>query len=147
MEDTIYFAQLDENDIVITVYSYSCKQCCDYLGNKSENIGIGICQKRYGANTVWKETFKDGRRGNFAGIGYTYMSDVQTLGVGSTDIFISQKPYPSWSLDLNQPIWKAPLEKPSLTDEEQNAGSSYLWDEDVYQADNTSGWIFINHDK
>ncbi len=145
MEDTIYFAQLNENNIIITVYSCSCNECCDYLGNRSENIGIGLCQKRYGADTIWKETFKDGRRGNFAGIGYTYIPDANTLGVGSTDIFISQKPYPSWSLDPNLPIWKSPLEKPSLTEEQQNAGSSYIWDEDAYQNDNMTGWIFIDH--
>ena len=39
-------------------------------------------------------------RGNYAGIGYTYMSNVATLGVGSTDIFINQQPYASWTLVL-----------------------------------------------
>ena len=41
-------------------------------------------------------------RGNYAGIGYTYMSNVATLGVGSTDIFIPQQPYASWSIGTTQ---------------------------------------------
>ena len=31
--------------------------------------------------------------------------------------------------------------KKTVTDEEKAAGKSYLWDEAVYQADNTKGWI------
>ena len=39
-------------------------------------------------------------RGNYAGIGYTYMSNVATLGVGSTDIFIAQQPHASWTVGV-----------------------------------------------
>ena len=47
-------------------------------------------------------------RGNYAGIGYTYMSNVATLGVGSTDIFISQKPYASWTFSTTVAEWEPP---------------------------------------
>ena len=29
----------------------------------------------------------------------------------------------------------------ALTDEQRSAGSYYEWDEDAYQADNTTGWV------
>ena len=59
-----------------------------------ESIGVAFCQKLLGAETNWKQTsYNSNMRGNYAGIGYTYMSNVATLGVGSTDIFISQQPY------------------------------------------------------
>ena len=38
-------------------------------------------------------------RGCYAGLGMTYMENVATLGVASTDIFIGQQPYPSLTID------------------------------------------------
>ena len=32
---------------------------------------------------------------------YTYMENVATLGVGSTDIFIQQQPYASWTIGVS----------------------------------------------
>jgi len=43
-----------------------------------------------------------------------------------------QQPYESWSYDSTNFVWNAPLPKPE--------GEAY-WDEDAYQADNTTGWI------
>jgi len=38
--------------------------------------------------------------------------------------------------------WESPLgADPALTDEEVAAFSYYRWDEDAYQADNTTGWV------
>ena len=55
-------------------------------------------------------------RGNYAGIGFTYMSNVATLGVGSTDIFISQQPHASWTVGVNTAQWYSPLgDAPALT--------------------------------
>lgn len=143
MEDSVYFAQLDDNNTVVAVYTINYRDCCDYLGNKSENIGIGVCQQRYGSNTVWKETFKTGIRGNFAGLGYVYMNNVETLGVASTDIFINKKPFPSWKISKTTAIWESPLgPSPNLTEDEKNNGYYYVWDEDLYQTDNTKGWTF-----
>ena len=38
-------------------------------------------------------------------------------------------------------MWEAPLPQPELTEEEVAAMSYYRWDEDAYQADNTTGWV------
>lgn len=135
MRDPVYFAQLDGDNIVVGVHILNYKNCCDYLGNKSESIGVGYCQQRYGSNTIWKETFKTGVRGNFAGTGYRYDEDL--------DAFIPPQPFTSWTLDTNTFNWVSPLgAAPDLTDAEIEANKYYVWDEDSYQADNTTGWIF-----
>ncbi len=45
-----------------------------------------------------------------------------------------QRPYESWAYDRDNFVWEAPLPKPD--------GEAY-WDEDAYQADNTTGWVTI----
>ena len=81
-------------------------------------------------------------RGNFAGIGYTYMENVATLGVGSTDIFIQQQPHASWTISTTEARWVSPLgDAPTITAEQEACKSYYTWDESAYQADNATGWI------
>ena len=136
-----HFAQLDSNNIVIQVIVISDDDTSDANGVESESIGVGVCQKIVGADTIWKKTSYHNRmRGRYAGIGYTYMENVQTLGVASTDIFIPQQPFPSWSIGTTFARWEPPIALPSLTDEQEAAGYRYMWDESAYQADNTVGW-------
>ena len=69
-----YFAQLNENNVVVRVIVVSDDDTSDSNGVVSENIGVGFCEKTFGADTNWKQTSYDGNiRGNYAGIGYTYM--------------------------------------------------------------------------
>jgi len=136
-----HFAQLDENNVVTQVIVVSNDDTSDSNGTETESIGVAFCQKLLGADTNWKQTSYNGNmRGNYAGIGYTYMSNVATLGVGSTDIFISQQPYASWTISTTAAQWEAPITQPTLTDDQIAAGSYYTWDESAYQADNTTGW-------
>ena len=65
-------------------------------------------------------------RGNYAGIGYTYDS--------TNDVFYVPKPYASWTLNTSTWLWVAPITYP-------DDGNDYIWDEDVYQADNSKGWV------
>ena len=97
-----HFAQLDSNNVVTQVIVVSNDDISDSNGTESENIGVAFCQKLIGAETNWKQTsYNANMRGNYAGIGMTYMSNVATLGVGSTDIFISQQPHASWTVGIN----------------------------------------------
>ena len=64
-------------------------------------------------------------RGNYAGIGHTYDAD--------NDVFYEPRPYASWAL-TNKWLWSPPIAFPS-------DGKRYHWDEDVYQADNSKGWV------
>lgn len=65
-------------------------------------------------------------RGNYAGIGYTYDTD--------NDVFYAPQSYPSWGLESSSWTWIAPIVYP-------NDDNFYDWHEDVYQEDNTKGWI------
>ena len=62
-------------------------------------------------------------RKNYAGIGYTYDS--------AKNVFISPKPFPSWSLDASND-WQAPVTYPN--DVEENSLEVFItWDEDNTQ--------------
>ena len=81
-----HFAKLDANNIVEQVIVVNNNDIKDNSGAEVEAIGVAFCQKLLGANTNWKQTsYNSNFRGNYAGIGYTYMTNVATLGVGSTD--------------------------------------------------------------
>ena len=140
-----HFAQLDENNVVTQVIVVSNDDTSDNNGVESESIGVAFCQQLLGADTNWKQTSYNGNmRGNYAGIGYTYMSNVATLGVGSTDIFISQKPYASWTVGVSTATWYPPAnpgEAPALTEEERTAGKYYVWNESNYQSDPATAWV------
>ena len=140
-----HFAQLDSNNVVTQVIVVSNDDTSDSNGVETESIGVAFCQKLLGADTNWKQTSYNGNmRGNYAGIGYTYMENVATLGVGSTDIFIAQQPHASWTISTSAAEWKAPITQPTLTDDQIAARSYYTWDESAYQADTsdpkTAGW-------
>ena len=136
-----HFAQLDDNNVVTQVIVVGNSDTADVNGVESENIGVAFCQSLLGAETNWKQTSYNGNmRGNYAGIGMTFMTGVATLGVGSTDVFVPQQPHASWTISTTEAQWEAPLTEPTLTDEQRAAGSYYTWDESAYQADNTTGW-------
>ena len=61
--------------------------------------------------------------------------------VATHDIFHPAKPYASHTLNTTTGHWDPPIPQPELSEEEVAAMSYYRWDEDAYQADNTTGWI------
>ena len=140
-----HFAQLDENNVVTQVIVVGNSDTSDVNGVESESIGVAFCQQLLGADTNWKQTsYNANMRGNYAGIGYTYMTNVATLGVGSTDIFITQQPYASWTLSASVAEWippSTPGDAPALTDAEEAAGKYYVWNESNYQSDPATAWV------
>ena len=140
-----HFAKLNSNNIVEAVLVVSNSDSGG--GNlDTESVGISFCQNHWNATygesgTTWKQTsYNNNFRGNYGGIGCTYMTGVRTLGVASTDIFIGQQPYPSWSLSTSAADWDPPIPKPGLTTSQMLARQDYIWNESAYQADNTVGW-------
>jgi hypothetical protein len=80
-----------------------------------------------GDSFLWVQTSYNGNfRKNYAGIGMTYDK--------TRDAFIPPQPYPSWTLVEETCLWEAPITYP-------DDDKTYHWDEDVYQADNTKGWV------
>ena len=82
-------------------------------------------------------------RGNYAGIGYEWDEDDQ--------IFWPKKPYASWVKHNASASWKSPIgDAPDLTAEQKSQRQAkthdwlYNWNEDIYQSDNTSGWILTD---
>jgi len=140
-----HFAKLDSKGIVEQVIVLNDSDTTDSTGAETEAIGAAFCQKLVGAGTNWKQTsYNQNMRGNYAGIGMTYMSNVATLGVGSTDIFIVQQPYPSWSIGVGTATWYPPTNPgvaPSLTSSEITAGKYYVWNESNYQSNPSTAWV------
>jgi len=69
-------------------------------------INVIVCEKSIidsgslGTSSRWIETFEDGRRGNYAGIGYFYN---ETL-----DVFIPPAPGGVWELNADTYQWELP---------------------------------------
>ena len=141
-----HFAKLDANNVVEQVIVVADS---DSGGGTlaTESVGISFCKSLYGDDTNWKQTsYNENFRGRYAGIGFTYMTNVQTLGVASTDIFIEPESWQpaSWGIGKTHAHWIAPLPKPSISDEEEQLGKYYEWYEAAHQADSatpkTVGW-------
>ena len=140
-----HFAKLDANNIVTQVIVVDNDEVKDGNGDEVESIGVAFCQKIFGADTTWKQTsYNNNFRGNYAGIGATYMTNVQTLGVASTDIFIGNQPYASWGIGKTTADWISPLPQPGLTTTQIANNQYYKWNETAHQADSstpkTVGW-------
>ena len=130
-----HFAQLDENNVVTQVIVVANEDTSDVNGNEVEEIGVAFCKKLLGADTNWKQTsYNNNFRVRYAGISYTYNEEL--------DAFVPPIPFSSWVLNNETADWESPLgAAPTLTEEEIAARSFYRWDEDAYQADNTTGWV------
>ena len=130
-----HFAQLDDNNVVTQVIVVGNDDITDVNGNEVESIGVAFCQRLLGADTNWKQTsYNSNMRVRYAGIGYSYNADL--------DAFVPPQPFASWTLDSGTADWVSPLgAAPALTAEQEAAFSHYRWDEDAYQADNTTGWV------
>ena len=140
-----HFAMLDANNLVTQVIVVANEDTADSSNVETESIGVAFCQKLMGASTTWKQTSYNGNfRGNYAGIGYTYISNVATLGVGSTDIFINQQPYDSWAVGVGTAQWYPPSnpgDAPALTSDELAARKYYVWNESNYNTNPATAWV------
>jgi hypothetical protein len=105
-----HFAQLDENNNVITVVVVN-NESID--STNEEQSGIDFLTSLYG-HSLWKQTsYNNNIRKQYAGIGFTYDP--------ISDVFVSPQPYPSWSLNANHD-WQAPIQYPE--------DGIYFWDEE-----------------
>jgi len=141
-----HYAFIDENNIVTEVITGKDEDDLDTLPNSFSNWeeyysslrGYATC-KRTSYNTFGNQHNLDGIafRGNYAGIGYIYNEE--------NDVFYAPQPFNSWILDLETWLWVAPLPRPQETEEELANAQIYVWDEDLYQSDNTQGWVLNSY--
>jgi len=125
--DMAHYAFLDSNNVVTEVIpgKNEGEDGIDWEQWYGEFRGQ-VC-KRTSYNTV-ANVHKNGGtpfRGNYAGIGYTYRSDI--------DAFIPPQPYQSWILD-SKLIWQPPVARPA----DSTIENPYLWNEE------TQAWIQVN---
>ena len=143
-----HYAKLGLDNIVTAVVAVDTIDCMTRGGIEREDIGLAHLVRVHG-HELWKKcsyntsggTHKNGGtpfRANYPGIGWYYNSE--------HDIFHPARPYASYTLNTTTGMWDAPLAQPELTDEQRDAGSYYRWDEDAYQADNTTGWVLETRD-
>ena len=91
-----HFAEIDENNVVQRVL---------VVDNSLEHRGADFLANDLGLGGNWIQTsYNNNFRKQFAGIGFTYNSQV--------DVFIAPQPYSSWSLDENFD-WQPPTPRPS----------------------------------
>ena len=97
----------------------------------TEQAGVDFLNNLYRSRDVWKQTsYNNNFRKNFASIGYTYDE--------TKDAFIPQKPFASWTLNETTCLWEPPIVKPTT--------GNYEWNEELYQSDNTQGWVEVTND-
>ena len=102
------FARIDKDNIVTNVIV--CEQ--DFIDSGA-----------VGDSSLWVQTsYNDSLRKNYAGIGYTYDK--------TNDVFISPKPYASWTLDASFD-WQPPTAMP-------DDDKWYTWNEDTEAWDEIS---------
>ena len=132
------FAKLGLNGEVLQVVSVNNDTIKDLNNIEQEKLGIDFLTELYNW-PVWKQTSYNTRGGvhllggtpfrkNYPGPGYTYDE--------SRDAFIGPQNFPSWVLNEETCSYEAPIAHPM-------DGNTYIWDEDLYQSDNTQGWVQI----
>lgn len=106
-----HFAKLNEQNIVTSVVVISNADLLDENGNENEQLGVAICEQIFGIGPWVQTSYNNSFRNRYAGIGDAFDP--------IKNIFVAQKPYPSWSLDENG-NWQPPIPRPA---------TNYMWDE------------------
>lgn len=116
-----HFAKLDENNVVLEVNVVNNDDIQNLPFPESEPVGIQFLTNWSGGYTNWKQTSYNGNfRKNYAGIGYTYRSDI--------DAFVSPQPFPSWTMNNETAKWQPPVPYPT-----QITMYGYMWNEEKQQ--------------
>lgn len=138
-----HYAKLGLDNIVTAVVAVDTIDCMTRGGIEKEEIGLAHLVKHHG-HELWKKCSYNTRGGEHSGGGTPFRANYPGIGWyynSEHDIFHPAKPYASYTLNTTTGMWDAPLPQPELTEAEVEAMSYYRWDEDAYQADNTTGWV------
>ena len=123
-----HFAEIDSENIVLRVIVLANETITDEDNKEQEQLGLDFIANHLKLPGTWKQTsYNNNFRKQYAGIGYVYNA--------SKNKFLDPQPHASWSLNSSDD-WEAPVTYP-------DDGKDYVWDEDVYNGDNTKGWVEI----
>lgn len=142
-----HFAKIDDNNLVLEVLYMENSKTENAEGVETESVGQTHLEthNNWPANKWIRTSYntfanqhaegKTAFRGNYAEIGGTYDPD--------NDIFWPAKPFVSWTKNISNASWQAPIAYPSIISE--GSGESEItyrinWNESLYQADNSKGW-------
>jgi hypothetical protein len=149
-----HFAKIDDNNVVLTILTLDNKEIVDAEGVEQETLGQNHLQHHHNwPAEKWIQTSYNTEanvhklggtpfRGNYAGKGYTWDPDNQ--------IFWPPSPHQDWKKNISTAQWVAPIAEPALTAEQQSQNDAdthywaYVWNEDAYKLDNTTGWELTN---
>jgi hypothetical protein len=112
------YYHLDENNTVDCVCNINDQEILDPDGNEVPNLGILLCQKKYGyAEWVYSEDSSISK-------GSVYYPEL--------DEIYPPKPYPSWIHRTETKNWKSPIgDPPTLSEAEKHY--TFDWDEENQQ--------------
>jgi hypothetical protein len=127
-----HFAELDSNNKVLRVVVGCNQDIANNGGEQSEQAAEHfktVCPLSENGIKWVQTSYNNNFRKCYAGIGF-YYDPIK-------DKFITPQPAASWSLDSNDD-WQPPIPMPNDNDH------FYKWNEEIYQSDNTQGWILVN---
>lgn len=134
----VYFAELDSSNVVQRIEIINSEDILsDDMESISETKGEARCQELFGGTNTWKRSYRDGTRKRFAVSNGSYSP--------TDDVFLNPKPFSYFVLDSDKE-WQPPIAKPTLTSQEEADEYFYIWDDSVYQADNTQGWTLYRQE-
>jgi hypothetical protein len=127
-----HFAKLGTGDVVLTVEVVSNDVAT------TEEAGVQFLQTLYNNRDVWKQTSYNTYGGEHRLGGTPFRKNYATIGGkydSSRDAFIEPKPHDSWILNETTCLWEAPIEQPTLTEQQLEDGAIYNWNETTQQWD------------
>lgn len=134
------YARVNSDNIVIFVTPIRNERITDENGVEHEGWALPHLYTSIpdSKDDRWIQTsYNNNFRVHYAGINYSYSDEL--------DAFISPQPFSSWNLNAETLDWEPPLgDPPNLTEEQVASGFIYRWNDELYQQDNTSGWILEN---
>ena len=124
------FAQLNSDNHVINVVKIANdNDILDSEGKESEALGIAKCQRLFGSDTIWKQTWYGDNPGRFRG------AIVDGEYIPEHDVFSKRKPYASWTLNTTTYEWEPPTAEPAAITAEPKR---WNWDE------SSTSWVKVD---
>lgn len=149
-----YYARLGIDNVVLRVDSVDNRDCMTPDGIEIEELALERLKKVHGDAGTWVKCSyntvdgvhmygKPPLRANFPG--GQYNPEDPWYYNSSLDIFHKKQPEGcnSWTLDPTTGRWNSPLPRPEVTRDQVVAGIGYIWNEELYQSDNTKGWVLV----
>jgi len=149
-----YFARLGIDNVVLKVDSVNNRDAMTIDGIEKDELALEKLKQVHGNAGTWIKCSYNTVEGvhrlggtplraNFPGGQY---NPENTWYYNSTlDIFHKKKPEncESWILNPTTGVWESPIPCPEVIREDVENNRGYIWDENLYQSDNTKGWVLV----